>query len=512
MNVAEYVFERLAKEGVKDVFMVSGGGIMYLVDALGGRSDVRYWCNHHEQASAIAAEAYARVTGGLGVCLVTTGPGSTNALSAIAGAWVDSIPVLVISGQVRTDLIADYTTHRQIGPQEIDIVSMAAPVTKYAKTVVRAEDVPEELETAISLATSGRPGPVWLNIPLDVQSAEIDDERLRRASFGENLGSGAASGRILDVAPAWEMIAEAKRPVIVCGSGVRLAGAAGTLRRLVEHLDCPMVATIGGMDLLEEVHPLYMGRFGPTGQRRANFALQNADLLLCLGASMSIAAVGFDTRRFAPQARRIMVNVDPSELQKPHFPVDLGIATDVEAFMLALLGEPLPALARDSEWVEACQEWKRMFPLVSEDYLADPDHVNSYVLANRISEHMGPDEVIVTGNGMDAVSVFHSFAPKPGQRMLANSNYGAMGWDLPAAVGACVARDNARTVLMTGDGSIQMNIQELLTIGHSRLNLKIFVINNGGYESIRATRIASLMGGSSAVRHVRASATRTSRR
>jgi acetolactate synthase-1/2/3 large subunit len=485
VNVAEYVFERIAEAGVKDVFMVSGGGCMYLVDALGRNDRLRYWCNHHEQASAIAAESNARVTGKLGVCLVTTGPGSTNALSAIAGAWVDSIPVLVVSGQVRTGLIADYARHRQIGPQEIDIVDMAAPVTKYAKTVMQAADVPQELERAIGLALSGRPGPVWLNIPLDIQSAELGDHI--ECPPHDNGAPAPASHDSDAVAAAVTMLAESRRPLVLCSNGIHLSHAEETLRTFLERLGTPMVTTIGGMDLLEDAHPLSMGRFGATGQRRANFALQNADLLLCIGASMSIASVGFDTSGFAPRAKKIVVNIEPAELEKPNLRIDLGIEMDARSFMQAVLSSP-PTMAADPEWVRACQEWKERYPLVSSDHLTDTEHVNSYVFANSLSQVMGPGEVIVTGNGMDAASVFHSFAPKQGQRMLANANFGAMGWDLPAVVGACVARDNARTVLMTGDGSMELNVQELLTIGSNKLNVKIFVINNGGYESIRATQ------------------------
>jgi acetolactate synthase-1/2/3 large subunit len=492
MNAAEYVFTRLAEQGVRDVFMVSGGGIMHLTDALGRNPDLKYWCNHHEQACAIAAEGYARATGGIGVCLVTTGPGSTNALSGIAGAWVDSIPVVVISGQVRTDLIADYATYRQIGPQEIDIVSMARHVTKYARTVMSADEVPEALEQAIHLATTGRPGPVWLNIPLDVQSQSIDDvPRPPRSDESECGGPDLDA----DVEAVIDLIRHARRPVIVAGYGIHLAHAEPLFQRFVDRVGCPVVTTIAGMDLLYETHPLYMGRFGPTGLRRANLTIQNADLLLCIGASMSVASVGFDTTGFAPKAKRVMVNIDSDEMAKPNMTVDHAVLADAGSFLescLGLLGGV--ALTYDERWSAATTEWKTRYPLVTGDHLADPDHVNSYVLANRVSGLMAPGDVVLSGNGLDAQSVFHSFAVKPGQRAITNSNYGAMGWDLPAAVGAAIARRGARTVLITGDGSVEMNVQELLTIGHNRLDVKIFVLNNGGYESIRATQMSFFDG------------------
>ncbi len=495
MIVADYVIENLASRGVRDVFTVSGGGIMFLLDALGRHPDVKYWCNAHEQACAIAAEAYARVTGGIGVCLVTSGPGSTNALSAVAGAWVDSVPMLVISGQVRTDLIADYSKHRQTGHQEIDIVSMGQPVTKYAKTVMRSEDVPAELAHAIRVATAGRPGPVWLNIPLDVQAGDIDEALAAAAADAPAQEPDPALDRPEGIAEVADLLRHARRPVIVCGDGIHLGHAEAAFTAFVEHVGCPVVATMGGMDLLPEEHPLYLGRFGPTGQRRANFTLQNADLLLCLGASMAVTAVGFDTSGFAPKAKRVMVNIELEEMRKPHFVADHAVLADVKWFMERFVEDvPRRSFAFDERWLDAVTRWKRDYPIVTSDYFEDADHVNSYVLAAELSRAMGPGEVVLTGNGSDAVSIHHSFAVKPGQRVITNYGFGAMGWDLPAAVGACIARDGARTVVVTGDGSVQLNIQELLTIGHNRLNVKIFVLNNGGYETIRATQTAFFGG------------------
>ncbi|MDP2183816.1 MAG: thiamine pyrophosphate-binding protein [Actinomycetota bacterium] len=490
MTVADLVFEFLAARKVRDVFTVTGGGIMHLVDALGRNPDMRYWCNHHEQACAIAAEAYARVTGGVGVCLVTTGPGSTNALSGIAGAWVDSVPVVVISGQVRTDLIAHYSKHRQFGPQEIDIISMARPVTKYAHTLTPTDDVQAQLERAVRTATSGRPGPVWLNIPLDVQGMTV-----REPGSGVHAQSAAdgsnprRDGQLDELATVLGLLAHANRPLAVCGSGIRMAGAEDLLLQFVERFGCPVVATIGGMDLMPEEHTLYMGRFGPTGQRRANFAIQNADLLLCLGTSMSVAAIGFDADRFAPMARKVMVNIDAEESNKPNLAVDFSLVADVKWFLAETLENgSYCRSSRDGRWLDALSEWKSRYPLVTADHSADVEHVNSYVLVHRISEAMRPGEVILSGNGLDAQSVFHSFAVKTGQRVITNRNYGAMGWDLPAAVGASVARGGAQVVLVTGDGSIEMNVQELLTIGHNRMDIKIFILNNSGYQSIRATQ------------------------
>jgi acetolactate synthase I/II/III large subunit len=495
VNVADGVIQFLARHGVTDVFMVSGGGIMYLTDALGRAGSPRYWCNYHEQACAIAAEGYARINGTPGVCIVTTGPGATNALSGIAGAWVDSIPVIVISGQVRRDLIADYSRWRQLGPQEIDVVDMARPVTKLALEVGPAEDVPAALELAWWTATTGRPGPVWLSIPLDVQGAEYPDQPASNEG-GKEPGISAADDQTeIDRAhdATWRelltRLRAAKRPLIVCGNGIHLAGAEVQFRDFVERLCVPVVTTIGAMDLLGEDHPYYVGRFGPTGQRRANFALQNADLLLCLATGMSVAAVGFDSAGFAPGAAKIMVNIDPNEMTKPHLRLDLALAMDVRDFMREVI-ESLPSgeTFEQESWNSVWREWKVRYPLVTDDYLEDHEHVNSYYLAHALSKVLSAEDVILTGNSLDAHSVFHSFAVTKGQRVVTNVNFGAMGWDLPALVGACVARNGRRVVLVTGDGSIEFNAQELLTIGAQRLNAIIFVLNNGGYQSIRSTQ------------------------
>ncbi len=494
MIVADTVVEFLARHGIRDVFMVSGGGIMWLTDALGRAESPRFWCNYHEQACAIAAEGYARVTRGPGVCFVTTGPGAINALSGLAGAWVDSIPVIVIAGQVRRDLIADYSRWRQLGPQEINAVSMAKPVTKLALEVASAEEVPTALELAWQTAVEGRPGPVLLSIPLDVQGAQyVPPQSGRRASSASPaLDSSANRAAPMDNRAAADVLSRldaAERPLIVAGNGIHLASAERQFDEFVRRVEIPVVATIGAMDLLGEDHPYFVGRFGPTGQRRANFALQNADLLLCLGSGMSVAAIGFDSTGFAPHAAKIMVNVDGNELTKPHLRIDLGLAMDVREFMQGVT-DALPrgeAFDRQS-WIAACRDWKVRYPLVTDDYTTDRAHVNSYYLANALSKVLSADDVVLTGNSLDAHSVFHSFAVTRGQRVITNVNFGAMGWDLPALVGACVAREGRRVVLVTGDGSLAFNSQELMTIGAQRLNALIFVLNNDGYQSIRSTQ------------------------
>jgi acetolactate synthase-1/2/3 large subunit len=489
VKVSDYVVDFLVKRGTTDLFMVAGGGIMYLLDSVGRHPGMRYYCNYHEQACAIAAEAYARVRSGVGACLVTTGPGSTNALSGIAGAFVDSIPVVVISGQVRRDLIADYSKLRQFGPQEIDIEPMARPVVKYFKTLMEPAMLRYELECAWWHAVSGRPGPVWINIPLDVQGTDFDEKT--SPSFTPPVGDNAQSRGDLRsrVAEVVRMLRAAKRPVVIGGNGIHLGCAQDEFLRFVEKVGAPVLSTIGGLDLMDESHPLYMGRFGPVGQRRANITLQNADLLISIGASMSVGSIGFNAAGFAPKARRIMVSIDENDLAKPNYRPDLPIAAHARDFIEEFLRqaseirfEPPP------RWREACARWKARYPTVTDDYFADPDHVNSYVFAQALSDCLDAGYAVVTGNSLDIVSVFHSFRVKQGQRVFTNINYGPMGWDLPAAVGACVGRGERPTVLVTGDGSLQFNVQEMMTIRANDLPVKVFALNNEGYESIRSTQ------------------------
>lgn len=480
----------LVGKDIRTMFLVSGGGIMHLVDSVGKNSDMRYICNYHEQACAIAAEGYARLQNTVGVCLVTTGPGSTNALSGLAGAWVDSIPVLVISGQVRRDLIADYARLRQLGPQEINIIDMVQPVTKYAVTVTDPTMIRYELEKALAYAMDGRKGPVWVNIPLDVQGADINELSLQSYlpdTTAQLCSSQDEASRL--TAEALLLLEQAKRPVLILGNGVHLSGAADMVPEFLAKLHIPALMTIGGMDLVAENDPLCMGRFGPTGQRRANFTLQNSDLIISIGASMSVASIGFNTAGFAPRAKRIMVNIDRNEFTKPNFTPDLSIEADCKWFMQTLLRQfDATRQPNRAKWLDVCRNWRENYPTVTDDYFADANHVNSYVFADILSDMLPADSVVLTGNSLDATSIYHSFKTKQGQRVFTNINFGAMGWDLPAAIGACLARDNRTTVLVTGDGSLQFNIQELLTTAFHRINIKIFVLNNSGYEAIRATQ------------------------
>jgi len=487
MLLSDYVIQFLADKGIRDTFLVSGGGIMYLMDSLARNPGVRYYCNYHEQACTVAAQGYAQVTNGVGAAIVTTGPGGANAVSALPAAWVDSIPLMVICGQVKQELIADYARIRQIGPQEGNVVGMAAPVTKYAKSVRNPRTIRYELEYAYSQAVSGRPGPVLLELPLDVQCADIEPAQLE--GYTAPLPSPKERAKLSDtVAQVLGEIRRARRPILICGNGIHRARAQELLRAVLEKLQVPVVLPITGKDILEEDHPMHMGVFGTAGQRRANFAVQNSDLLVAIGAGLNCQKVGFNISGFAPKARKLIVDIDEAQLQYQLIRPDFSIHADAADFLAAMLSQLGEAPhAAPCHWLEACDRWKKRYPPVTEDYFAEPNFVNTYVFYDRLSDILDSDALMVTGNALDTTSYFQAFRTKKGQRTI-NSGWGAMGWCLPMAIGACIGSGRRRTLCCTGDGSFQFNVQELLTMAHYRLPIQIFVLNNQGYSNIRGTQ------------------------
>jgi len=488
MKLSDYVMQFLVEKDIRTVFMVSGGGIMHLVDSLGKNPDMRYICNYHEQACAHGAEVFSRVTGKVGACLVTTGPGGVNALSGVASAWVDSIPILVLSGQVRRNIIADYDQIRQMGPQEGNVVAMAQPVTKYAITLQHPEKIRYELEKALYLAATGRPGPVWLDFPLDVQEAQIDETSLeaftppRAPETPERLAEQARE--FIKLARA------ARRPLFLLGNGIHIVRAEKLLETLLEKMPFPVIMPNCAKDLVPEAHPCNMGVFGTAGQRRANFAVQNADCLISLASGLNITKAGFNYKAFAPKAKKIIVDIDNGQLHHQAIQPDLAIQLDIYMFLTEVLrqidADGLQFVLED-KWLNACKRWKERYPVITKDFYDDTNHVNTYVFMNTLSDLLTADDVVVTGNGIEEVSYWQAFKVKKGQRTMISGNWGPMGWDLPAAVGASVG-SGKRTFCLTGDGSSQWNIQELLTISHNNLPVKIFIFNNKGYTCIRQTQ------------------------
>jgi acetolactate synthase-1/2/3 large subunit len=486
MKVSDYVFERLAEAGISEVFTVSGGGIAHLIDSMGRNPSFRYTCNHHEQACAVSAEGYARVTGKMAVCLVTLGPGAVNALAGIVGAWVDSIPMLVISGQVRSDLIADYSKLRQKGPQEANAIEMARPVTKYAASVRNPLHIRHELEKALHLATSGRPGPVWLELPFDVQGASVEKDLLEKftppeAASTKNLAS--------DAALVWQAIRAAERPLIIGGNGIHLSGSRDLFLRFIEEFQIPVATPYTAKDVMAEAHPLNIGVFGTAGQRRANFAVQNADLIIALGAGLCVSKVGFNFAGFAPKARKVIVDVDRNQIEHQVPKADIAVVADVGRLLEELMRQRGDTDYRPTpRWLEVCAHWKQKYPIILDEYFEDRDYANMYVFMDRLSDALNSHDIMITGNGFDLAACYQAFKVQDGQRILLSGNWGSMGWDLPMAIGGCIGRGRQRAILVTGDGSVQFNIQELLTARHYGLPLKVFIFNNQGYSCIRSTQ------------------------
>ena len=494
MLVADYVFDFIANKGVQHVFVVTGGGAMYLNDALGRQKKIRYVCNLHEQACAMAAEGYARVTNLPGVVSVTTGPGGTNAITGVLGAWLDSIPMLVVSGQVKRETLISRCPDlhlRQLGDQEADIVSCVKPITKYAMTVTAKEDIRFHLEKAWHLATSGRPGPVWIDIPLDIQSADIGDPRALRSFVPEPAAVTNLNEQARHVC---DLLAKAERPVIIAGNGVRLAGAVSQFRDLVSRLRVPVLTTISGIDLLPSDHPYFFGRPGMLGERPANFIMQNADLVLILGTRMNLRILSYAYDTFARGAYKIMVDADAAELAKPTLKIDLPLCCDAGDFLKAVATQIQTPLKSKEKWLDYCRQARSKYPVVTDEHRARTDYVSSYTLAEMLSEALTGDEIIVTGNGIAYTTTCQVIKLKPKHRMFSNIGCASMGYDLPAAIGAAFAGKGREVICMAGDGSIQMNIQELQTLANYKLPVKIFMLNNDGYLSIKQTQSAFFGG------------------
>jgi len=489
IRVSEYIAGFLAAHGVTHVFSVVGGGAMYLNDALGHHAGLRVVYNHHEQACAMAAEAFARADNRIAAVCVTSGPGGTNALTGVLGGWLDSIPMLVISGQVRYAACARSTglPLRAFGDQEYDITRAVAAMTKYCEMVTDPLRVRHCLEKALYLAKSGRPGPCWLDIPLDVQGAMIDPGELPGYA-PEGSALRVSEDIVLAVI---EKIKSARRPVLYAGSGIRLSGGYGLFLRAAEALGIPVVTCWNSIDLLWDRHPLYAGRGGMMGDRPGNFAVQNSDLVIAVGNRLSIRQVGYNWASWARAAYKIMVDIDPAECAKPSIQIDMPIHADAKDFMRALLAalpeETMP-LFRKKSWVEQCQRWKHSYPVVLPRHYEQAGDANVYCFVKELSRRLPEGKRIVVGNGSACVVGSQAWEIKRGQRFFISSGAASMGYDLPAAIGACFAQNGEEVILVTGDGSLQMNLQELQTIVHHKLPVKIFVINNGGYHSMRQTQ------------------------
>lgn len=494
-RVADFIFKRLADKGFDTCFMVSGGGAMHLDDALGMEKRIKYVCNHHEQACAMAAEGYARISGTPGLLLVTTGPGGTNAITGVMGAWVDSIPMLVLSGQVKRETtVKNAPGLRQLGDQEINIVDIVKPITKFATMVEDKSQIKRLLDKAVHLASHGRPGPVWLDIPLDIQGAELEDPDAL-PSYDPAEDQLKLSTRLDEEAgELLALIKKAERPVVVAGNGVRSAKAVDELRLLVEKLRVPLLTAISGIDLIPSEHPLFFGRPGILGERPANFIMQNSDLLIVVGSRMNLRVISYDYKNFAREAYKVCVDVDPAEMDKPTVKYDMKINAKADELLRALSAKVPAPLEEKAAWLSYCGRVKAKYPVVQEKHRKAAGFISSYYFFEALSRELKGDETIVSGNGTVYTSAFQAISLKEGCRMFGNVGCASMGYDLPAAIGAAFAAPGRRVLCLSGDGSVMMNLQELQTILNYKLPISVFMANNDGYLSIKNTQKAFFKG------------------
>ncbi len=490
MKLSDYIAEFLIRQGVKDIFTITGGGAMHLNDSFGHAQGLHCIYNHHEQACAIAAESYARLTGRIAAVCVTSGPGGTNAITGVLGGWLDSVPMFVVSGQVKRETTLRMTGAdlRQLGDQEYDIVRCAETMTKYAVMVTEPKEIRYHLEKAWFLANNGRKGPVWLDIPLDVQASQIEPSELKGFDPAE---TEKEENPVYDQRYTPEIlkrIRESRRPVILAGEGVRFGNAYREFRDCVDALKIPVVTAWNANDLLPDTDPCYAGRPGTVGTRGGNFVVQNADLLLVLGCRMNIRIISYNKFQFGKNAYKIMVDIDKNELDKPTVRVDLPIHADVKD-VCRELSRTKPEERGDHEsWLAWCREINRRYPACLPEYGKKDRPLNPYVFLQRLSEELTEGDVTCCGNGAACVQTFQTFVIKENQRLYTNSGCAAMGYGFPAAVGAAAARQGERVICVDGDGSFMMNLQELQTVVYNRMNIRIFILNNNGYHSIRQTQ------------------------
>ena len=482
MKVSDFVIDFLHKKGIDNVYTVSGGGCMHLIDSL-GKSDVKYFCTHHEQSAAMAAEAHSRIKGHSAV-IVTTGPGGTNTLTGLLGNWLDSIPVFYISGQVPTNQLSDGTGCRQIGDQEFNIVSVVKNMTKYSYMVTDKKDILYHLEKAYHKSVTGRPGPVWIDIPLDIQGSSVNVEELRKYEPKSKKPKKISLEKITKLK---KVFANAKKPVVVVGSGVRRSGSVYKLRDFLQRNNLPvMTGPHSGVDVVNDDYKFYFGRFGVLGQVSSNRLIQQADLVLCLGSRLNVKMTGYDFKSFAPNAYKIVVDIDKNEMHKFNVVADEKLTLDVGDFLDYFQNETITGDI--TKWISDCIAERSKEKLVLKKHRDQKDYVSSYCFAENLCERTPEEIPIVTSDGTAHVVVLKTAKLKGDQRLFTNVGCASMGYGLPAAIGASRALDNKPVVCVEGDGSIQMNIQELQTLVHHRMPIKLFIINNDGYLSIRLTQ------------------------
>lgn len=494
MRLSDFVIDFVAKQGVRHIFMVAGGSGMYLIDSLGRRKDIHYVCNHHEQACAISAEGYQRITGNLGVALVTTGPAGTNVITGLLCSWNDSIPVLILSGQANSKFLIGETGLRQRGVHESNITKIVETVTKYAVTVLDENTIRYHLEKAVYLAKNGRPGPVWIDIPLDIQAKMIEEKNLLPFNHKDEFSFLDIKSQEKKIKHVAVLLQKAKRPIILAGHGLRLAGMEKNFLEFVERYQIPVVTTKNAFDLIYDAHPFLAGRIGINGQRAGNFAVQNADVVLCLGTRLPFPVVGYASDKFAREAKKIVIDIDAKQLKYALINIDISINADLRDFLPALDNEIGNRRLNTASWILKCQDWRKKFPPVEPSWRKNSKYVNPYYFFEVLGEKLNNKDVVVTDQGASFYCSTQAFKLEKGQRLFTNGGFSPMGYGLPAAIGVCFGQDKKRVICVHGEGGLELNIQELQTIVHYKLPIKLFVFNNQGYLSVKHTQTAFFDG------------------
>ena len=486
MRLADFVIEFLEKKKIDTVFTVSGGGSIFLCDALYKSKKVKYVACHHEQAASYAAESYSRAKNKPGAAVVTTGPGGTNAVSGVACCWIDSVPTIFISGQVNFNQTIRNSGLRKVGVQEIDIVNIVKSNTKYAVTIKKPQEIKYHLEKAYHISTEGRPGPVWIDIPADIQNAEIEPKKLfNYKPITKNKKKKLINNKIKKIS---KLFLKSRRPMLHIGQGVKISNGQKYLREIVNKYKIPFALTWNATDLIESNHPYYIGRPGTFAERGSNFIVQNCDLYISIGSRLPFMVTGYNSKDFARKAKKIMVNIDKIEIDRCRVNLDEKISCDASYFLKTLLSYLPRKINLSNNWLKYCQNIRKKYPIVLQKFITQKKFVNSYYFIDILSNILNKKDVIVTDMGLSFVGTHQAFKIKKGQKLYTNSGHAPMGWGLPAAVGACYASKKQRIICLAGEGGFQMNIQELATVMHNKLPIKIFILNNGGYLTIKQTQ------------------------
>lgn len=488
IRVCDYIADFICQQGVNHIFLVSGGGMMFLSDGIASQSKIQAVCTHHEQAAAMAAASYAKFSRNLGVAYLTTGCGGTNAITGLLNAWQDNVPCLFISGQSkRKETIRNSNLKiRQFGVQEADIISIVKSITKYSLMINDPEDIKYQLQKSVYLAKSGRPGPVWLDIPLDVQSALIDVDNLRPFSSDEIKLHYKEIPTDEEIKYVKDKLNKSLRPIIIAGQGIRISNAIESFKNFIEKYKIPYVASRLGIDILPGDHPLFIGRIGIKGDRAGNFAVQNSDLVIAIGSRLSVSSTGHEYSTFAREAELIVIDIDPIEHLKNTVKIDHFINCDAGKFLNNMTN--IPSIDRN-EWLYKCSDWKKKWLVCLPEYRENNDNgINTYAFVDVLSKNLKPDSVVISDAGSAFYIVSQGIMLNDNQRYITSGGQAEMGYTTPASIGICFARDKKETIGILGDGSFQVNIQELQTIVHHNLSIKLFVWNNDGYSSIRETQ------------------------